>query len=370
MQTQIQKVESAAVAEYSALLGARTPDERAAQILSLIRGALGRRRALSGFVRLALCAEDFGIHRDVRFAPLSHDGELEYSKADRKFFIYLSERYRRSAASERQDRLYGDDGGTELRGRARFTYAHEFCHRFFFAELQGGWVRAAAAVTKRRPGVPDGALLFKTLTDIEERICNRLAGDILLPSDELLSRLRHLEICPAWAAEADLGEILSAVSRDFLVSRECAFVRLERVVREKAIATGPGLVALRLSWSGRKGQSGPGSSGRSRSAIRVTSSVWPDTVSGLEIRGLYPGIAAANLGDDLLNFAQSKLAADISEGPNGTVDLQVSLHPRGGADLARHLKARLRGRWTSSHGPQNFRIPSLFIWGRLEITEA
>jgi hypothetical protein len=167
-----------------------------------------------------------------------------------------------------------DDPST---ARLRFTYAHEVGHRFCFVIDNGDWRRAIQIVVSRLSGAARIRSL-RTLTMLEERLCNDVAARLLIP-DTLLARVVEAAACKC--GQSSLTDIVLSVTRTFHVTNHCAMVRLEKAVRRGVLHTADGLCVFLLGYRPEHGR-----------VIRkpaVMTSIIPKLLAGRKVRGAFPG---------------------------------------------------------------------------------
>lgn len=345
---------------YLALLGAHTPKELYDKIITRVRSAIGSNPDVP--VKLSQCARTFQIIPQPEFDNSVRDGELVYSEGQHSFVIRLNAEFKRPSAPD-DAHLYPSDMYDDLVGRARFTYAHEFCHRFFFIDTSAGCERAIAVIARQYADLLERTRFVRAASLAEETLCNRFAGDVLVP-DRLLTSLLSSWGISNLAASDNIFSLVDLIKRNFNVSRECAFVRIERWWRAKKIDIAEGFTALWISQSQVKGGSTPGSSGKSRLAARIKVAIWPHKFGNLKIRRIFPGIAVENLGEELSEFVDMRLSEETST-TCGTVCLPVRINTCADVDNTASLVLHLRAQWVviSSNAPRMSR--RLFIWGTL-----
>ena len=232
-------------------------------------------------IRLGRVAEEFLIQRRPERSSGSGRGYIEFNKERQRFVIYLNRPSEKSGRAK----------NAEVAGRLdRFVYAHEFAHRFFFVRVADGWSRALAEVG-RGSGAAERLGITRSISTIEERICNGVATRLLVPR-------RHLELVVREAigtrgdTEHLLINLLSNVSRRFEVSWWCASRRIAALKPAALVAAlGSSFCYILL---GRSVQTG---AGRGRSTLRVLDFWWPEDVAGEPIRPAFPGLRLSYLGE-------------------------------------------------------------------------
>jgi hypothetical protein len=309
--------------KYLQLLGASSAKDLEEQIVGTVVRALRDGPKANLPVRLSRVARQFKIRPRPELISGAHDGEITFEAAPGEFIIKLC-----------------SEGGTSLSDtspgpRMRFTYAHEFAHRFFYVESGEKWERALNVVTKDLE-VAEQMRHRITLRNTEEGLCNRIARRLLIPDDFVA------ENCPTgkWFAKGEtFFTQLTTVARSLGVSRDCLLVRLQDAVSERTSNC-----ALIVGYS-----KGPITQ-RSASKLRIISGLFPSSLGPAAPRQFYPGAEWAKFGEVAFNFVASRLQAGRPASSDATLHLRV----RGrDADLA------LRG-WSRIISAQ-----SILIWGQL-----
>src|SRR6266849_4325037 len=165
---------------YLRLLEAPTVSALAQRTFRTIVTALERGNAFAPPIRLHRVAAQFMVRPDPVYAENVEERGITFNAADRQFVITLR-RMPDVAAS----------GESRFSRRLRFTYAHEFVHRFFFVPDGDEWIRAAGRASRRFAGI-DRLKATRLLHGLEERLCNRLAGKLLMPPELLDAFNRHM----------------------------------------------------------------------------------------------------------------------------------------------------------------------------------
>lgn len=241
----------------------------------------------------------------------------------------------------------------------RFVYAHEFVHRFLFVETAGNWERALSQVV-------NGAAreyqlnVLRFLSDIEERICNEVAGQLLVPGDDLQS------IVNATLAAETLGNhtlvmLFEEVARTFAVSWWCAARRIAATCQSTVTASlGDPYVLL---WLGH-------GTGRRRGfgtpALRVMDAWWPRRVRDHVVRPIYPGLRVARLGPDIERIAREyearyRTSNSLGRGSHAAESVSCTIELLSTKGLP--IRARLTGLshvWTSVGGAR------MLVHGRVD----
>ena len=90
----------------------------------------------------------------------------------------------------------------------------------------------------------------------------------------------------------------------------------------------------------------------------------PAELFGMKVKGLFPGLALRNLGQEAISNAEALLTSGLGSGPI-PVDFKISLAIAGGTDV---ITPRLTG-WTSrlySSGEGRKQNNGLLLWGLIE----
>jgi Zn-dependent peptidase ImmA (M78 family) len=205
---------------YLRLLGAPTVTALAQQTFRTIVTALERGNSFAPPIRLHRVASQFMVRPDPIFDEHVEDGGITFNAVDRQFVITL----------QRMRSVVGSDESRSSR-RLRFTYAHEFVHRFFFVLDGEEWIRAANRASQRFVGL-ERLKATRLLHGLEERLCNRLAGALLVPPRLLESfgagQMRTCDLRDGVKVASSFEALLQAGTSHFEVSRECFFRQLAR----------------------------------------------------------------------------------------------------------------------------------------------
>lgn len=223
-----------ASAAYRSLLGVRSEAEWRKITLASIRKEL----APSLPVRLSTVARHFGIEPIPRF-DAHVEGELAYDSHRCLFVIHLNPQ---CEPSNRRKMT----GTSVALARARFTYAHEFCHRFCYVNRGTDWTRVMEEVAKCAGSAAESAVIHRALHRMEERMCNRLAGELLIPSEHVGAVIGPRVAKGRVAGDIEVCRVLADVAATFAVSFECASVRVSQMVRDRDLQWCDGLVVLLL----------------------------------------------------------------------------------------------------------------------------
>jgi len=328
---------------YLRLLGTSSLDAFAGNVTARIREALQLHGATGVPVRLSVSARDFGIRPEPDYDPAVRDGELVYSQESGSFLIRLNQKYRGATWLLTGDDVEGIETFERL-GRGRFNYAHEFGHRFFYVRAGSTWKRAQILAVARETDPEKRLHDLHTLHGIEERACDNIAGELLVPTDILASRVGSSLKGEQASGVSDIHQVAVRVSREFKVSYECALVRLERAIRHRAIPCTSCACALLIVWSDRKGTPNRKCSGRSRPDFRIRVAIIPDELDGKPIRRVFTGMAVSNLGDSVRGVVQDAVEMMRVGHGDGRIDLPLLLKFKASS---LDCVVRLRGYWRS-----------------------
>lgn len=309
--------------EYLELLGASSPKQLEEQVVRTITEAMRGQPTTGTQVRLSKVARQFNIRPQPELIVGAHDGELTFEVPPGEFVIRLC---RGDTASRKE---------VQSQARMRFTYAHEFAHRFFYVECDGKMERALTVVT-RKLEVAEGMRQQITLRNVEEGLCNRIARRLLVP-DEFL--VQH---CPVidWLKHGEsFFAKLSAAARALGISRDCLLVRLQDVAPEVTSHC-----AFLVGYS-----KGPITQ-RGASNLRIISGFFPVDPNQSAYERFYPGAEWSSFGRAALDFMAERLKA----GHPVLFPLHLGLGNREGQD-----SLTLQG-WGRVISPQ-----TALIWGQL-----
>ncbi len=349
---------------YLELLGAQDTTRLRERILSEVRRALG---SLSDAppIRLSRIAHEFDIQPMPEYGRTSADGELSFNDATGRFVIELNARYeqRGQGKSERVNSPEDSTGVATLR-RGRFTYAHEFMHRFLFVRDRGTWRRALAVVLDEASSVAERFLWLRTLSGDEERLVQGLAGDVLVPASVLVDAASTARRGAPEDDDIDLSSVLRQVQSRCEVSFECALVRCERALREGAMPSRSDFVMLFIDWTDVKGSPDHTSSGRSRGAFRIRVHVCPSELDGRRLKEWFPGMSIENLGEEFVDQVRSwclEEAGPIRDRASSVVRLRFARSAeRDDGTMGRIVGHRLRLAPAKKGGAGR-----VLVWGKL-----
>ena len=284
---------------------------------------------------------------------MPRDGAIQFDPREHRFVIRINQS-NWPKTSPRMD-SFEDEYSPELSMyyRSRFTYTHEFAHRFFFISEGSAWQRAIDIATQ---GVQSETRRFaiRNLSNYEETLCNRIAGDVLVPGAHLVRILGD----PIRKVDG-LHVALRRASHEFRVSQECLLVRIRRAVLNSQMSCPPNLCIFVITNSDRKG-----GEGRSRRDLRIREAIMPTQIRGVRVKALFPCLAIRNLGKELLFSAEAALASKTGSRPS-PVNLCIAL---ANSEEAGVVATRLTG-WTSrlySGTEEQESAEGLLLWGLLD----
>lgn len=305
---------------YLALLEAESRHQLEDRVVATIKAALGPDDILP--IRLSSIARKFLIEPRPELISGRHDGEIEFVPDMGTFVIRLCS---------------SDDSSTM---RQRFTYAHEFAHRFFFVRTTEGWKRALD-ITLEESEPAARLRARRILKGIEEALCNSIARRVLIP-DEFIASHCHLH---DWFESGEtFSERLEASAKRVGVSRQALLIRIHGALPESERRD---RYAFTLEYS--KGNM----TRRGAEKLRIGSGLFPSTNVVEFGRVLYPG---ADIGS-LSPGAQSIFLEQIANPKRYPSALQLPLRNKAGK-----VEMLLDG-WCK-------RISSkqLFLWGTARTT--
>lgn len=318
--------------EYLNLLGEPSKADLEQKIVRTVRVALdacGRSRPP---IRLSAVAEQFKIRPSPEIVRKNQTSTIEFDEESGQFRIYLNP----SVVGPRTE----TDSQVGSHRNLRFTYAHEFAHRFLFVESRERWERALRLVVAARPSF-ERLSAARTLSILEERLCNRAAGRLLAPEEELVACITGTLDAYAREDASAIWPAIDAIADRFQISSWCAVRRLADVRATGALERlGPSFCFMLIGIS-----SGKGLAGKSRSDIRVIDLIWPDIVGGRQIRPPFPGLALSNLSVELTKAVGDILAT--STPLKGSIECPILIEDEqeGGAGRRSRRRALLKGAW-------------------------
>lgn len=192
-----------ALQRYFELLDVENRDQLENRVVAAIIGALEPNQAIP--VRLSSIAPKFEILPKPEIASFPHDGEIRFDEGADAFVIRLCSQH--NAWPMRQ----------------RFTYAHEFAHRFFFIRTTEGWCRAQDLAFEDSATTNSERLKARrVLREFEEGLCNTIARRVLLPDDFVATQCdldRWFDDAKTFASRLDEAARRAGVSRQTLLVR-------------------------------------------------------------------------------------------------------------------------------------------------------
>lgn len=232
---------------YCTMLGAQTLPELGDNIVSRVTNKLREKASPIPPVRISRVAADFLVKPEPEFEPNlpAARGKLVFENDSGWFKVVMRPEKSLYRVLPR-NYLDGETSFEDcLTWQGRFTYAHEFVHRFFFVPIQGarGWQRAIDAVI----GMVDLEVAVATrryLQDREESLCNNIARRILLPQKELAEFVQRRFQQEGESLLPQMGKIIQTVSRCFLVPTESALLALGDALHEGYLKGPPELFAI------------------------------------------------------------------------------------------------------------------------------
>jgi hypothetical protein len=191
----------------------------------------------------------------------------------------------------------------------------------------------------------------RSLSAIEERICNGAAAEVLIPDQELADlvtpRMEELrfELLP---------ELTEMVANHFSVPRSRAFRRLvASKLPALQTALGSNYCCLVVGYGNKTG------AGIGPSRLRLFDAWWPRRIAGLVLKPVHFGMELRSLGDEL----HARASAGISA-PGGLLSVPLTLPAVNGA-TAIDLTVRFNGAWAPWGST---RSQMAVIFGELENT--
>ena len=218
------------------------------------------------------------------------------------------------------------------------------------------WVRAITLAVS-----PDKSNIqaVRSLTTHEERLCNRVAGRLLVPEDLLIQETEQRIGNLRERGIIDIDRLVRQLSDAFAVSGECVLVQLQRAIQAGTISFGPEFC---MFWVGESSTSGSGQqTSRKRRALI---SVLPDTVGTLQIGRIFPGLSTENFGVEFDSFVRS-IFDKLGQIRSGEVRTTLLLRPRDRDRSTRPREFELRGWWRIRGGVGSEKPPRMLMWGRL-----
>lgn len=338
---------------YLDVLGFRSEAELVTHVTSAIRRAIRDRQGDVIPVAVSAAADAFDVRPEPIMVAMPRDGAIQFDTREGRFVIRINQRISQNTSSRmdaNEDRVFPD---LSLYYRSRFTYAHEFAHRFFFVSADSAWRRAIDLATQ---GLQSDVhrTAIRNLSNYEETLCNRIAGDTLVPETHLIRVLGD-----ALGKLDGLHLALRRTAHIFRVSQECLLVRIRRALLHSRLTCPPNLCILVVTSSDRKG-----GEGRSRRDLRIREAIMPTQMSGVRVSALFPGLAIRNLGQEALFAAEAVLASELGGCPS-PVSLQINLATKDDNEV---IAPRLTG-WASriyAGDAAQEQADGLLLWGLIE----
>ncbi len=307
-----------------------------------------------GAVRLSRVVDSFDIDPIPQFDAIVPDGRLNYDRTRKRFVITL--RSPHLTISDQSRELFNEshpESESFFTRRLRFTYAHEVAHRFCFIEEDGHWKRAiTAAAARTNKSARFGVLSRLELN--EERLCDRVAGRLLIPDDVLADYIEHRLSYPASDRTFDLHKELILGARMFQVSEDCLLVEMQRAVERGKLEFPANLCVLLIRPAHRlaRSQIGP-------RKLRIRTAIMPPIIGNTGLKRVYPGLGAENLGKRFCAWI-SEIEACVAKN-SGEASLPVLLRTdeAGGKDQ----EFKLNGWWKLTRREKS--IEGILIWGIL-----
>ena len=343
---------------YLELLEASSIAALEERIVSDIQSAVVTKSGDELPVRLSRIAQLFGIDPKPVFDTKIPHGQISYDADAENFVIRLGLSEFEQTHKHRPDTLYEEVVSTQddpiMTRRLRFTYAHELAHRFLFVRQNDVWVRTveAACRAKRATAV---AAEIRRLKTVEEQLCDRIAGRLLVPLDHLKG---HLEKRFATGGSIDFADTIEQLADKFIVTRECMLVQIQRALRKNVLSSPEEFCAFLIRESRTKGT---GSIGYKK--LRIEVSIMPSRIQDDDVSPWFPGIAVEELGKEFLEFVQS-----IQGSPDrvsGDIHLPLKILKKT-ASKNEERKAFLNGWWRSSNRKTHHSSAPILIWGKLQ----
>jgi hypothetical protein len=252
---------------------------------------------------LATIAPEFDIDPIPKFHPDVNDGQISHDERANRFVIALNAQA--AGLSRQTSQLDFEPRDPAVTWRMRFTYAHEFAHRFFFIQSGQKYSRAVdlACAEIREPTKRNAELL--KLIGVEERLCNAIAGRILIPEYDLSRRIAGIGRNNSQLVR--FGHQVNELSELYGVSREVILVQLQRLWSNIESVSDDTCCFFYLKHSNASG-----ASRRKAMAIRVAIAWLPKYIEGTALSPIFPGLAAENLGKDFSRITTEQMESQTS----------------------------------------------------------
>jgi Zn-dependent peptidase ImmA (M78 family) len=345
--------------DYLAVLGAGSIEELEEHIVATISKEIERTYGDVLPIRLSRIAAAFNIKpRPVFDSTIAH-GRLSFDPESQLFTIHLGSSEIPQPRDTTPEHLFDArvQGDPAMTARLRFTYAHEMAHRFLYVKREDSWVRALGLSYSAKHASALGPKL-RRLTIVEEQLCNRIAGRILVPERRLASYLT--EQFSIARNEIELSRLLEILSQKFLVSRECMFVQMQRLVRRGAISVPQSFCALMVRKSKEKG-----TGGIATSKLRVKVGIIPNSIEDYEIVPIFPGLSVEQLGGEFASFVH-RLSSNEGECCGGKMSVPITLMHSPEYNIRKPLQLLLNGSWSGQTKPNSSDNLPILIWGTLK----
>lgn len=344
------------------VLGAESLSIAEEKAVSEILNRLASKAVSSPPVPLSSVAVDFLVEPDPLITGIRGDGRIEYDEHRGRFLIKLPEgSLREPDANER--RLFATYPDLRLTPRARFTYAHELAHRFFFVRSTTGWRRALELALDRLPS-KSRLRAQRVLLSQEESACNRIAARVLTPDDLLIPKIHETlgsfghvkQVLP------DFQRLVEKVARDFAVSKDCIMVAIQRAIKAGLVSFPDDACLFLIQESNKTGHSS-----KSRWGLRVKISVLPSLLREIPLKPIFTGLNLENLGPQITRFAWSAVN-DPSAIARKDISLPLTLRRLNIDQGSGNLPATFEGNWAIFGSTRYTR--ELLLWGRIKSTES
>lgn len=330
---------------YFTLLGFRGRGHAVSVVAGKLLTALDTRGCLAPPIRLSPIAHEFLVHPTPTFDDSVPEGRIGFDRAQGCFRIRLN------PLAGSRDNPAAISGP---RRRLRFTYAHEFAHRFFFVESGDTWARAALLATNANTQISSEVALQ------EEQLCNRIAADVLVPECLLADLVTKCGWPEAIDQEQNLLALASRVANRLDVTLECVLVRIERAISRQILPWHEDHIAVLVRLSDEAVE------GRGAFGPRVHVGLLPSWMSSAPYSAYYPKMRATRWGDNFAHQVQARLRRGPS-GASGTLQmsLRIPLTKSRRSATGRFVEVPFHGTWVLSRSGDaaDLSTRSLFIWG-------
>jgi hypothetical protein len=180
----------------------------------------------------------------------------------------------------------------------------------------------------------DKLRVMRTVSTLEERICNGVARRVLLP--EMWLRELVTDLCISYGSGA-AGEIVTAVARGFDVSWPLAFRSVAAIGHDSSLGLDQQLFGLLVGYSRKTG------SGLGPEILRVTDFLWPNANIVQGARRPFVGMALSEFGRDLVRQVEG---ANMETAGTGSIDARIVMrHQERKNNATREWRLRLIGEW-------------------------